>query len=232
VASRFNGVSGLAPIRRPGAHDKVERYPVQRVVGAVRILKVMLPIAVCVTLRLSAQEPPGLAAAKAMDQEIEKLNDLPDERRVRAIKDLVLRIRQQPKMYAVALAYNLAIAATEATERDILQEVTTALVDAVQKSPNEYRNDSQYTMLAKLARYYHMQVSLNDPRYAAEISKLEADDQHRSTADFTLRDVQGQEWSLKMMMIHDARAPEKTVLHLPPMVPSQPTSRITATRLQ
>jgi peroxiredoxin len=54
-------------------------------------------------------------------------------------------------------------------------------------------------MLAKLARYYHMQVSLNDPRYAAEISKLEADDQHRSTADFTLRDVQGQEWSLKSL---------------------------------
>jgi peroxiredoxin len=134
-----------------------------------------------------------------MDQEIEKLSDLPDEVRARAIRDLVVRIRQQPKAYAVALAYNLAIAAAEATERDTLQEVTTTLVDAVQKSPNEYRNDSEYTMLAKLARYYHMQVTLDDPRYEAEISKLQADDQHRSAADFTLTDVQGREWNLSSL---------------------------------
>ena len=160
-------------------------------------LKVLLPIAVCAVLRLPAQEPPALAVAKAMDQEIEKLSDLPDEVRARSIKDLVVRIRQQPKAYAVALAYNLAIAATEATDPETLQEVTTILIEAVQKSPSEYRDDSQYTMLAKLARYYHMQVTLNDPRYAAEISKLQADDQHRSAADFTLTDVQGREWNLR-----------------------------------
>ena len=163
------------------------------------MLKVLVPIAICVALKLAAQDPPDLAAAKALDQEIEKLNDLPDQARTRAIKDFVVRIRQQPRAYAVALAYNLAISAAEATERDTLQEVTTTLADALQKSPNEYRNDSQYMMLAKLARYYHMQVSLNDPRYAAEISKLEADDQRRSAADFTLSDVQGREWNLRSL---------------------------------
>ena len=165
----------------------------------MRMLKVLVPIAICVALKLAAQDPPDLAAAKALDQEIEKLNDLPDQARTRAIKDFVVRIRQQPRAYAVALAYNLAISAAEATERDTLQEVTTTLADALQKSPNEYRNDSQYMMLAKLARYYHMQVSLNDPRYAAEISKLEADDQRRSAADFTLSDVQGREWNLRSL---------------------------------
>jgi len=165
----------------------------------VRVLKVLLPIAVCVALRLPAQEPPALAAAKAMDQEIENLSDLPDEARAQAIKDLVLRIRRQPKQYAVALAYNLAIAATEATERETLQDVTTTLADAIQKSPDKYRDDSQYTMLAKLARYSHMQVSLNDPQYAAEISKLQAEDERRSAVDFTLTDVHGQEWNLRSL---------------------------------
>jgi peroxiredoxin len=51
-------------------------------------------------------------------------------------------------------------------------------------------------MLAQLARYYHVGVSLDDPRYAAEIAKLEADDQQRSSADFTLTDVHGRNWSL------------------------------------
>jgi hypothetical protein len=35
-----------------------------------------------------------------------------------------------------------------------------------------------------------------------------------------------------VMMIHDARVPEKTMLHLPPMVPSQRASRTTPTRVQ
>jgi hypothetical protein len=37
---------------------------------------------------------------------------------------------------------------------------------------------------------------------------------------------------LIVMMIHDARAQEKTLLDLPPVVPSQRASRTTPTRLQ
>lgn len=35
-----------------------------------------------------------------------------------------------------------------------------------------------------------------------------------------------------VIMIHDARAPEKTLLDLPPMVSSECTSRTTPTHLQ
>jgi len=35
-----------------------------------------------------------------------------------------------------------------------------------------------------------------------------------------------------VMMIHDARAPKKTLLDLPPMVPAQRASRTPPTRLQ
>jgi peroxiredoxin len=42
-----------------------------------------------------------------------------------------------------------------------------------------------------------MQVSLSNPQYSAAMSKLEADDRHRSDADFTLTDVHGKSWNLR-----------------------------------
>ena len=143
--------------------------------------------------------PPDLTAAKTVDREIENLNDLPEEVRTHTIEDLILRIRGQPNRYAAPLAYNLAVSATEATAPDTLQQVTTVLVDAIQKLLPKDREDSQYKMLAELARYHHMQVSLDDPRYASEISKLEANDQHCSEADFTLTDVQERKWNLRSL---------------------------------
>lgn len=166
----------------------------------MRVLKAsLISIGICAALRVAAQEPSGLAAAKAIDQEILKLRDLPDDVRPHAIKDLALRIRQQPNRYAVALASNLAIDATEASGRDTLQEVTTTLADALRKSPTLDASDSAWRRLAELARHYHMQVSLDDPRYRAAISELQADDQHRSEADFTLADIQERKWNLKSL---------------------------------
>ena len=158
----------------------------------------LLSIGICAALGLAAQEPSGLAAAKAIDQEIRKLSDLPGGVRARAIQGLALRVRQQPQSYAVALALNLAIAATEASGRDTLQDVATTLADALRKTPAQ-RNDAAYLKLAELARYYHVQVSLDDPRYTSAISRLLADDQHRSDADFTLTDVQERKWNLKSL---------------------------------
>ena len=166
----------------------------------MRILKpTLISIEICVALGLAAQEPSPLAAAKAMDQEILKLKDLPYDVQAIAAKALALRIRQQPGQYAIALAFNLAITATDADDRDMLQEVASTLADALRRSPAENKNDDEYRVLAELARYDHMQVSLDDPRYAAAISRLEADDQHRSESDFTLIDLQGQKWNLKSL---------------------------------
>ena len=60
-----------------------------------------------------AQESTELTAAKALDQEIEKANDLPEAQRADAIEGFVRRIRVQPKVYRLALADNLAISAAE-----------------------------------------------------------------------------------------------------------------------
>ena len=72
---------------------------------------------------LPAQDSPQLAAAKALDKEIEKVNDLPEAQRVDVIRALVRQIREQPKQYRRTLADNLAISTSEATPPDIQQEV-------------------------------------------------------------------------------------------------------------
>ena len=63
----------------------------------------LISIGICGAAMLTAQEPSSLAVAKAIEQEILKLKDLPDDVRARAIKDLAFRIRREPERYAVAL---------------------------------------------------------------------------------------------------------------------------------
>ena len=48
-----------------------------------------------------------------------------------------------------------------------------------------------YVELAQLVRYEHVQVSLDDPQFAAATSKVEADDLRHQQADFVLSDLQG-----------------------------------------
>src|ERR1039458_5398549 len=138
----------------------------------------LISIGICGAAMLTAQEPSSPAVANAIDQEILKLRDLPGDVRARAIKDLAFRIRLEPERYAVALASNLVIDGIEGCGRDTLQEVATTLADALRRSPPQDPQRPARRILAELARYYHMEVSLDDPRYTAAISKLQADDQH------------------------------------------------------
>jgi peroxiredoxin len=155
----------------------------------------LLLVALLAPPRLEAQDSPALALAKAIDQEILQLKDLPGDAQPRAVKDLALRIRRQPKAYGVALAWNLAVNA-EACGRDALQEVATTLAGALRASPQDHNEDA-YGTLAEFARYDQLQVSIDDPRYTVAIAKLEANDLHRSQSDFTLADLQGKKWNLK-----------------------------------
>src|SRR5260370_35947666 len=56
-----------------------------------------------------------------------------------------------------------------------------------------------YSELAKLVHYEHVQVNLDDPQYAAAMSKIEADDLRHQQVDFTLRDLRGKTWTLKAL---------------------------------
>jgi peroxiredoxin len=149
---------------------------------------------------LSAQDSPQLAAAKALDKRIEKVNDLPEAQRVEAIRILVRQIREQPQQYRRALADNLAISSSEATPPDVLQEVVDTLVAAIRDLPPLSRDYSdEYQHLAEFARYSHLHVSLTDPRYMAALLKLEEIDRHLEQTDFLLTDLGGHQWSLKKL---------------------------------
>jgi len=143
-----------------------------------------------------AQEPSALSRAKALDQEIAKAKDLPDDVRPRAIQDLARRVRMQPESYLAPLAFNLAVSASEMPDRETVEAVAKTVVDALRRSPVEKRTDDLYETLAQWVRYYHARVAIDDPRFTTAMTRLEADDKERSHADFTLHDVQGREWKL------------------------------------
>jgi len=158
-----------------------------------------LALGIFAAFALLAQDSRELAIAKAMDQEMRKLKDAPDDVRARTIKDLALRIRQQPRKFAVALASNLANDAGEAGDRETLIEVATTLAEALRTSPEQYRTDAAYVSLAELARYHGAQVSLDAPRFTAAMAKLESNDRQRRDADFSLADLEGRKWTLKAL---------------------------------
>jgi peroxiredoxin len=83
---------------------------------------------------------------------------------------------------------------------DMLQEVATTLAAALREQPlpTEKRQPPRpYVELAELVRYEHVQATLDDPQFAAAVSKIEADNVRREQADFTLTELSGKTWTLK-----------------------------------
>jgi len=146
--------------------------------------------AVAQTIAWSAREKP-------IADQIAGLRQLPDDVRARVTKELALQIRQLPKeAKKVALAGMLANLSTEGDfGHDTLQQVTTTLADALRQQPGGPA--APYAELAQLVRYEHVEASLSDPQFADAFAKLEADDQRRQQADFTLADLQGVQHTLK-----------------------------------
>ena len=83
---------------------------------------------------------------------------------------------------------------------DTLQEVATTLADTLRQQPapdDHGQPAAAYSELAQLVRYEHVQASLDVPQFKAAMAKLEADDQRRQQANFTLTDLEGKTWSLQ-----------------------------------
>jgi len=160
--------------------------------AAIAAVAVVLCAAAAIAQRIvwSAQEQP-------IADQIGGLRQLPDDVRARVTKELALQIRQLPKeAKKVALAAMLANLSTEGDfGHDTLQQVATTLADALRQQPGGPA--APYTELAQLVRYEHVEASLNDPQFTAAFAKLEADDQRRQQADFTLADLQGSRHTLR-----------------------------------
>ncbi len=143
----------------------------------------------------TAQEQP------IVDQ-IKTLRKLDDTVRAQTTKQLALQIRQLPVVpNKLKLAGALANLSTEGDfGRGTLQQVTTTLATALREQPlagKPGEPNDLYVELASLVRYEHMQADLDSPQFAEAMSKLEADDAKRQTADFTLLDLQGKPWHLR-----------------------------------
>ncbi|HEX3820455.1 MAG TPA: TlpA disulfide reductase family protein [Candidatus Sulfotelmatobacter sp.] len=136
---------------------------------------------------------------KPIADQFETLRSLDDASRVRVTKDLALRIRQLPPTpNKLGLAGGLTHMATEGDfGRETLQEVTTTLALALREMPPARRDSGpsrHYIELAQLVRYEHMKAESNDPQYEEAMAKLAAIDEDRKNADFTLSDIEGEEW--------------------------------------
>jgi len=167
-----------------------------------RTAAIVLCAAVLYASAAIAQKIVWSADEKPIAEQIGGLRQLPDDVRARVTTELAIRIRQLPnKSRKTELAGMLANLSTEGDfGHDTLQEVASTLADALREQPLAARKGepaSQYVELAQLVRYEHVDASLNDPQFGAALAKLEADDQLRQTADFTLADLQGAKHTLK-----------------------------------
>jgi peroxiredoxin len=139
---------------------------------------------------------------KPIAEQIRGLRALSDDVRGQATKQLALQIRQLPvKPNKLRLANSLAMLSTEGDfGHDMLQEVATTLAAALHEQPlqpEKGQPPGPYVELAELVRYEDVQATLDDPQFAAAVSKLEADNARRDQADFTLTDLDGRPWTLK-----------------------------------
>jgi len=156
----------------------------------IRVVTCLLSVSVF----LGAQS--WMDQAKTIQNQVHQLRSLPDDERAKVTKQLAMQIRQLPSAAPKAgLADELANLATEGDfGRDTLQAVTTTLAQALAEQPG---GPDSYLALARLARYEHMQISLDNPQLKTAMAQLEDDDRARQRADFTLTDLSGKNWNLK-----------------------------------
>src|ERR1700722_7847698 len=139
---------------------------------------------------------------KPIAEQLRSLRALPDNVRAGATKNLALEIRQLPVTpNKLRLANSLAMLSTEGDfGHEMLQEVATTLAAALREQPLDGKQGPPprpYVELAELVRYEHVQASLDDPEFAAAISKIAGDNERRDQADFTLEALSGKKWILK-----------------------------------
>jgi len=143
-------------------------------------------------------------AEKAVYDQIHTIRQVPDDKRGAATQQLALQIRQLPLTEEkIVLALGLAERATEGDfGHAMLQEVATTLAAALKEHPmpdKDGQPNEAYMELAELARYEHVDVSLDDARYTAATAVLQRDDEARQKADFTLSDLVGKNWTLSSL---------------------------------
>ena len=160
-------------------------------------LRVIFPTFLISAAVAQKQEIAWSNAEKPIYDQLHDIRKVPDDKRGQVTKDLALKIRALPSSpNKLRLAVGLASRATEGDfGHENLQEVTTTLAAAIKEQ--QPSSQDPYLELASLVRYEHVDAFLDSTLYSAAMAKLEADDQSRQQADFTLTDLDGKAWNLK-----------------------------------
>jgi peroxiredoxin len=168
-------------------------------------------IALVTVASVSAQNKPLVLTdqEKAIADRIKTLRQVPDEKRGAVNKELATMIHQLPPApNKLMLAESLANLSTEGDfGHDSLQAVGLTLADALSEqaaASKERMPESPYIELATLIRYEHVELPANNPALHsmllnAAMARLQAEDQQRQKADFTLTDMDGHQWTLKQL---------------------------------
>lgn len=152
-----------------------------------------------------AQGPKMTEIEAALAKKLGTLRSLSDVDRTKATLELALDIRKlDAGKNKLSLAGSLANLSTEGDfGRDTLQTVADTLVQAVKETPPAAATPSEppyvYVQLAQLARYEKIKVDLHANAYTAAMAKLDALEQIRAKADFTLTDLTGKSWTLSAL---------------------------------
>lgn len=174
----------------------------------MRILALLIAAVFSGWVPSSAQQKPPLSKQeKAIQQQVRALRSLPDDTRAVTIRQLAAEIQRLPAgANKLMLAMSLSGLSTEGDfGRDTLQAAATALAGAIREQRQlgaakggEEPADA-YAELARLVHYEHVQVSVEDPDFAAAMAKMDSDDRIRQESDFTLQDLQGKQWTLRQL---------------------------------
>jgi len=131
----------------------------------------------------------------AIDYSMPDLGKLSDSKRALAVEQVALRIRTFSGCAEKGVLASELLNAADDEPDDVLAEVATTYAEALRGCSGEY--DNAYLELARLLRGSHIQASLDDPRLAAALGKVDAEDHEIEESDFTLADMQGKPWTLK-----------------------------------
>jgi peroxiredoxin len=140
-------------------------------------------------------------AQPSLSDRVGVLPDLPRAQWVESLPKLAIEARRLPPGPDKAqLVRVLADRASEhQADRGVLQSIADTLVSVIESQP-EYARGPYYSPLAKLVHYDHVVAAVDDTRLHTAIEQLEAQDQRRMHADFSLVDIQGRKWTM-----HDLR---------------------------
>jgi len=173
--------------------------------GSAARIAIAIVAVLCALPLFSADHPiTWTDQEKPIVDAIKHLRQVSDDQRGKVTRDIAAQISALPASdNKLELATALAERSTEGDfGKETLQAVANTLAETLRQHPvpeDKGQPAYPYVELAELSRYEHVDASVDNQQFKAAMAQLEADDQRRANANFTLTDLQGQKWTLQSL---------------------------------